>query len=399
MLAAIIQSPKERTRTSRAFSTRGCGRNARPYLRAMATVIKMVTVAAALAETAHPFAEDNRPEPAQTTPDTRTINMTDEQFAEFLRHRVPFQDLPWFRDPDRIANASQAQLRAKQGESRRARYYSMIFVELPDRLAAFSGKTLIVDFGRRDPRLVSRLVQALPYYPEITDLYLRNYTARAQLISLLHTTQDLPYLYRIQFRDGALSRNEVTLVAAHRSARRLELVNCQMSADSFPEIGKMTCLEELAVSGDSIVPSNCFVTLAKLPRFRSFFLDDPDPNPFSAAISDETRRAVESMDGRLEGFIAVTMPTTIHASMVRALLKVKSLKHLSIDTLGPGLTVADFQQLEGLTSLMELSVPFGGTYFGSDRESGDSADAIISAASRRAQERRAEDRRRGSSQW
>jgi hypothetical protein len=83
------------------------------------------------------------------------------------------------------------------------------------------------------------------------------------------------------------------------------------------------------------------------------------------------------------------LPTPIHADIFRALLNVKSLKSLSIDTLDKQLTVADFERLKDLTNLVHLNLPSGGAH-GRSRVDQEKIDALITQAILAADQRKRE---------
>ena len=354
------------TGKSRRLSVRG-GDVRAPFL-AVAMCAAACVASRTVAEETELTSRQGGTDLQDTTFSDGVVKMTEEQFEEFLRQRAPFLDLPWFRCSQEVTNITEKQLRAAHREMRQAPHPYMLFVELPDRLAGFYGGNILVDFDKHRA-LVPRLIEALPHFPETKILHLENFTGRPELPALLRKTRDLPILYAICFQEGSLSQDEVAILAQYASVRYLGL-RCQVSPASFAELATMDGLEELSVSGDKTITPDCFVTLAKLPHFRHFYFGDTDPSAFSAPISEETRRAIESLDGRLEEFIAEEIPTTIHVSIVRALLKVKSLKKLVIDTVGPGLTLADVEQLGNLPNLtrLDFNIPPNNPGMGKEEE-------------------------------
>jgi hypothetical protein len=253
----------------------------------------------------------------------------------------------------------------------------------PTRQKLFSELTISIDLAKDD---VSQIAAGFKLFPEIVGVF-ASYTSldlgslewnetpyeRTPVpLPLVQALLDLPHLRTFSIHAGSWSSEAMATLAKHRSLKRLELGRCRIDEESFSKLAGLRSMEELVVIAG--VRPTCFLTLAKLPKFRSFgmfgFSED-----FNIPINKETASAIEALDGRLKEFIADTIRTTVHADVVRALLKVHSLKVLKIDTMGKGLTVEDFQPLEGLTNLETLS--FGtDTYFGGKGEKQAQVDGI-----------------------
>lgn len=314
-----------------------------------------------------------------------TLTMTEKDFEAFLAQRSRFRDLLWFRNAKPIGDKTQEQLRAMQEEQQKARRPYMLFVQLPDRLVGFFGIKITVDLDAPNAGL-PRLEEAFPHFPEITGLCFRHGSGQSRLRTLLEKSRELPNLFRMTFRQGGLSRDDVAALATNARARRLELAGCLVTTDSFMELANMKSLEELAVDGETALTPECFLTLAKLPKFRSFHLNNP--TAFDVPIHEDTRLAIESLNGRLEVFSAREMPTRVHASFVRALFQVRSLKTLELDVVGPGLTLKDVEQLENLTDLSEFECHLPRVNPSMSAEDQVKARAIIEKAYARANETR-----------
>ena len=297
------------------------------------------------------------------------IKMTEEELADLIRNRQRFDNSRGYGNGRSMEPLTKDQLRSSE---------PTVCIKLPTRNAFFGGRSVHIDLAADwEP-----IVAGFAYFPETTQVLVDYHSvtfphgegafeATPVPIALLQGLLRLPALNEFQISEGTLSTESMALIGKHPSLRKLVLGHCRISSESFSQLSASKTLEMLGVV--SGVTPECFITLAKLPRFRCFEIYG-SPYAFNVPITIETRRAIESLDGRLETFYVEEYEEILHPDFVRALLKVKSLKQLRIDSVAPGLTLADLEQLEGLINLEQLSFPNGGTYFGKNQAT---ADAIV----------------------
>jgi len=281
------------------------------------------------------------------------VSMTEQELEEFQRQRDQFRTLPWFKHTTPTTHMTQEQLRAARRGSRNSLHRGL-YVELPTRLVSFTNKHIDLDLHDDSikPHL-GRLPEAFPYFPELRTLIIENYERDPGLTPLLRGTYRLANLSSIALLDGALSSEEVSILAEHPTLRVLYLSRCRISLEDFSQLAKLETLEMVYLSTGPAAMPECFLTLAKLPRFRAVCLDGDDA--FNVPVSDDVRGAIESLDGRLEE-VVTEWTLKVHPSIVRALVKVKSLRVLEIGSVAAGLRLADIEPLEDLEDLRHFSL-------------------------------------------
>ena len=223
----------------------------------------------------------------------------------------------------------------------------------------FSRRSVSIRLYRDDVR---QLVDALPYFPETRDVWVRIQPDLLPSQTQAHTPyasttiplwvwqglRELPHMDWLGFQGGTFDAEAMAMIGSYPSLRTLNLGHCRVTPESFAELASAKSLEAFAV--ESGLGPDCFITLAKLPRFKEFTLLSCTSD-FNLPIDDETRRAIESLDGRLTRFRASEIATVVHLSFVRALLQLKSLEFIDIDTVRPRATPADIEQLKSLPAL------------------------------------------------
>jgi len=346
----------------------------------------------AAAEKGQALPESAGVEREEPVSDARTIKMTQQEFDEFLRQRKHCQQM--------VRGLSDETCIPAMTEIRKKSCRPFIHVQLPDRRVAFSSRRIIIRLDRSDSR---RFVETLPYFPEINAVFVyygddsgandvyrpMPYEATPVPNWLLDSLRKLPNLDMLVFQGGTFSTEAMATIAEYPSLRELGLGRCRVTKDGFAELVKLKTLESLSVIAG--LTSDCFVTLAKLPHFREFYFWGATDD-FNKPIDDETRRAIESLNGRLERFGTSETAATIHASIVQALLKVKSLKELDIDSVGRGLTLSDVQQLEDFPDLTRLNLSLFGICPQMTERDFLKARAIIWKVEKRAQDRAEKER-------
>ncbi len=312
------------------------------------------------------------------------VSMTANEFEQFRRHRDRFRALPWFRHTAPVSHMRQEELLAARRESSNSRHRGF-YVELPSRLAMFSARHIEVDFhDNAITPFLGALSDAFPYFPEIRGLYFENYEREPALIPLLRGSYQLANLRSLAFRDGVLSPEAIAVLVEHPSLKTLYVSRCQISMESFRQLVRLKSLEEIWLARKPPAMPECFITLAQLPRFRAIVIDGDDA--FNVHISDDVRRAIESLDGRLEE-VVTEWTLTVHPSIVRPLVKVKSLKVLEIGSVAPGLRLADIEPLEDLEKLRHFSLTLDPNDPNLDPAEKKKMESLIGRASRRALER------------
>lgn len=310
--------------------------------------------------------------------------MTEKEFDAFVRRRSRFRDLSWFVRESQITEMSQEELRQWEVESRGA-HWRPYFVLLPTRLAAFAARRVSIRLTDHKPVEVDRLIAGFSYFPEINDVSIELDEPASDLVALLQGLRKITGLYRLTIvnrstdQAAALSCEEMTALSKHPSLMRLELGLCRLAPGCLSRLADLKTLEEITLGPGAT--SDCFVTLAKLPKIRDVYFHET--SNLDAPIDATVQRAIESLNGRLDAVSAGEVPTTVHASLARALLNVTSLKVLSIDNLGPGLTVADVAQLQGMSKLIRLQFPVDGSYFAKNPADQARANAIVRSVERK----------------
>ncbi len=178
----------------------------------------------------------------------------------------------------------------------------------------------------------------------------------------------LPLVTTLGISGGRFEHGSIREIASHPGIANIYLGKCVFPPDIFSQLKELHSLESLAViTGAS---PEWFTTLAKLPRFRKFFiagktLGEVDLNQ---PASEDAQRAIESMNGTLEEFDAAeSYGIIVHADVAKALFKVKSLRKLRIDEVGPGLNLNDLAELLDMPNLLDISVNVGRPeYWGDD---------------------------------
>jgi hypothetical protein len=315
--------------------------------------------------------------------DVKVISLSEQEFDDLFRQRSRVNGI--------IQHSEWTDLTPQQQKLLPVRFA----FKSPTRQKLFAELTIGIDLAKDDVR---QIVSAFKFFPEATGVF-AHYTSLGNLgsvewtempyettpvpLPLVQALLELPHLRTFDIDGGAWSTEAVATLAKHPSLTRIELGRAQIGDVSFSKLARLKSLEELVVVTG--LRPGCFLTLAKLPNFRIFGMVGFSQD-FNTPIDEETARAIETLDGRLEEFVVDTIGTTVHADIVRALLKVKSLKVLKIDTMGKGLTVADFQPLEGLVNLETLSIA-SDTYFGGKGEKQARVDAIRTRLHSRIKER------------
>jgi hypothetical protein len=315
----------------------------------------------------------------------KVISLSESEFDQLFRQRSRATGIPERTEWTDLTREQQKLLPAR------------FAFQSPTRQKLFSELTISIDLAKDD---VLQIVSAFKLFPEITAVYahyesLGNqggiewnempYERTPVPLPLVQALLDLPHLRVFVIRGGTWSTEAVVMLAKHPSLRVLGLGRSRISLDAFSKLSALKTLEEVsAIVG---LEPRCFITLAKLPRLKGFDIGGATEE-FNVPIDEATRRAIESLDGRLERFSAETMPTTVHADIFRALLKVKSLKSISIDTPDWQLTPADFEPLKGMTNLVHVNLPTGGG--GRSRHDQEKIDAIINSVQLAAKQRKKE---------
>lgn len=310
--------------------------------------------------------------------------MTEDELEEFQRQRDQFRTLTWFQHTAPATHMTQEQLRAARQKSRDSLHRGL-YVGLPSRLVLFNDRHIQLDLhdDAIKPHL-SRLSEAFPYFPELRSLTISNYEGQPTLMPLLRATYKAAHLSSIKFLDGKLTSEQVAVLAEHPTLKALYLTRCHISLTDFALLARMKSLEEVWLANGSAATPECFLTLVKLPKLRSVYLDAQDA--FDVPISDDVQQAIKSLDGRLEEVVA-QFPATVHPSLVSALLKVKSLRTLDIATVSEGLRFADVERLGDLTRLTRFNMTLAPDDNIVDLAERKKIDAVLIRTSRRAQER------------
>ncbi len=282
-------------------------------------------------------------------PDARTITMTEEEFDEFMRKRRPHQEA--------ISLLKEETFIPALTEDRRKRAMPFLYVQLPERRVAFRPRRIQIRLCRDDVR---ELIDALPHFPETRYVYVwiqferpfeqtpRQYAATPIPLWVLAGLRQVPYMAVLLFQGGTFDAEAMAVIGSYPNLQTLNLGHCRVTPESFAELSTAKSLESFNVN--SGLGPDCFVTLAKLPNLQRFTLLSAT-NEFNVPIDDDTRRAIESHDGRFEAFYATEIGTVVHLSFVRALLQVKSLRVISIDSVRPRATPADIEQLKSHPAL------------------------------------------------
>ncbi len=322
-------------------------------------------------------------------PDARTITMTEEEFDEFMRKRGPYQEALSLLKEETFIPALSG--------SRRKNARPFLNVQLPDRRVAFRPRTIDIRLCRDDVR---ELVDALPHFPEtrwvnVWIRYAHPIPAPSRIAAtpiplwVLEGLRHLPHTAVLLFQGGTFDAEAMALIASYPNLRRLNLGHCRVTTESFAELANAKSLEAFAVN--SGLGPDSFITLAKLPSFEEFTLLSSSSD-FNVPIDDETRRAIESLDGRLRTFYAREEGTVVHLSFVQALLQVKSLTSVEIDTVRPEPTLRDVEQLAKLPALEGARI--GWSFEAWDRDERAEATRVLNQVRKEALARLLERQRR-----
>ncbi len=393
MHKTVLQQPVDQSTRGRRLKTRSGGPSRSTFW--VLTLLFATTVCCrAIAEETTTTPRPGESPPSKPPSSVRTVQMTEKEFEAFMQRRTELQRTYGLEMTTRIS--------AFEDEIRKERAIPFLIVHLPDRRVAFASRHVIIRLYRAD---ATRLVEALPYFPETnlvsvwhdeetSEVYWRPRPYETTPIPgwLLEGLRKLAQLDALYFQGGTFDREAMATIAAYPSLRRLSLGRCRVTKESLSELTKLKTLESFSVIAG--LGPECFITLAKLPRFREFYLLGGSTDDFNVPVDEETRRAIESLNGRLEKFSTSyeeTPDVTVHASIVRALLKVKSLRVLRVELVGKGLTLSDVRQLEDLSELTCLKMHLDWSRAATEEYL--KARAIVSKVRRRAEERRENEQR------
>ncbi len=341
----------------RRANTHNCGNLgvATAPLRIVALLFASIAVFPGTARHAVCAPPEGKGDSQRPMPDARTITMTEEEFDEFMRERRPYQEaMPLLKEETFIPALT---------EDRRKRAMPFLYVQLPERRVAFNPRSVSIRLCRHDVRA---LIDALPHFPETryVDVWIQferpfgqtphhsQYAATPVPLWVLEGLRHLPYMAQLAFQGGTFDDEAMAVIASYPNLRVLNLGHCRVTTESFAELSNAKSLESLSVQ--SGLGPDSFITLAKLPRLKEFTLLS-STSDFNVPIDDETRRAIESLDG-FEVFYAREIGTVVHMSFVRALLQVKTLRVIDIDSVQPRATPADIEQLKRLPALKYANI-------------------------------------------
>jgi hypothetical protein len=197
---------------------------------------------------------------------------------------------------------------------------------------------------------IEQAATMLPYFPEITSIWLDHTTMPD---ALWRQTVQLKHLTMVRShskQELAFSDEAMRLIAQQSNLTLLELGRCRISEKGFRYLKNLRNLESISFGGD--VTPEAFVTLAKLPKIKTIIAGPFGQNSFAEPIDDETQRAIASLDGRLKFFaVAEYSYQDVHISLARPLMRMKSLEGLWLyGVVGP-LKVSDFEPLLDMEKL------------------------------------------------
>ncbi len=318
-----------------------------------------------------------------------TITMSESEFDDWLQARRQASE----NHPRLKQEVFMSRLPERVGH--RYPYVPALNILLPDREEPIVGRSITIDLESPD---LDRLVSELRVFPETIQL-LNDWTRAGNPeydpqefeewnvpFRAIEGVLQLPLVRTVQYDGGIFDRQAMRLIASHPGLTELHLGRCVIRDNVFAEIENLISLEKLRVTTGA--SPEWFKTLAKLPNFRVFSICGKTLGEVDLyqPIDDETREAIESLDGRLEEFEALgTYGLVVHTDIVKALLRVKSLKKLNLAGGGPSLAFEDFEELANMPNLIELHFYVSTAGLG-DKEA--QARAIMQQAAKDAQERR-----------
>lgn len=228
------------------------------------------------------------------------------------------------------------------------------FFDLPDRQIPVLERSLGI--GPHDQQ--EKLVKAVPLFPEISSI-----TVDTDVIEpLVQLWTTLPHLRKFWLRkDIPITRIQAKVLGEHPTLQEVSFWST-VSDEAFEFLAHSASIEEVLVANAS---PRCFISLSRMPRIQRFSYGEAPTLAhvgavgFRQPIDDDVRRAIASLDGRLEAF-STSEEAEIHSSIFRSLLDVKSLKTLRIrgGVWGGPLTSADIKRLQELTRLTDFTLTY-----------------------------------------
>jgi hypothetical protein len=203
---------------------------------------------------------------------TKSVSLSETDFDAFFRQRDKLRQLPEL--------AGQTEL-SRLPDDLRVPPEPFMIVRSPTRREYLSRRTLKIDLSTKD---WSKVLPALAYFPEITQVYVTydsdlRYRGNIDYepapfeqspvpISLLTGLLKLPHLDMLVIRGGLWTMEAAELLAKNPSLRQLGLGRCRFNLEAFSKLSALKTLEDVSVIVG--LDPRSFMTLAKLPRLRSF---------------------------------------------------------------------------------------------------------------------------------
>ena len=304
------------------------------------------------------------------------LEMSVEEYSEFTRQRKVYRErlMRYFCQLDR--QHEQPAIQIQRARTREA------LTPL-----ALKGDHLI-----RLTRVMEDCRGAWLWFPETTELDISRFEADTIPETTVAQIASLPHLKRLTLATSKsvdISEESLEILSKHGELEELDFGRCRITPKEFSQLARLKTLSRVTVCGR--VTPRCFVTLAKLPRFERFILvggSRIDSASFGDPIDEETRRAIVSLNGRLQCVSAIeeTLPQ-MHGTLLRALGAVESLEVLDLGgVLVREVTLQDIEALQHLSNLRHfvLAAQYAPSVTPEERKR---ADEVVRQIKRRVGER------------